>query len=475
MNLLTVGASHRTAPVETLERLALGGRRSADLTRRLLSGRFVDEAVVLSTCNRVEVYAAVSAFHGGLAEIAAELAASAGIEVDDISGHLYVRHEAQAVRHAFSVASGLDSLVAGETQILGQLRDAYESARESEAVSRLLHDLMQQALRVGKRVHTEANVGQAAPNTVGAALDLGSSLMERDLEGLDALVVGAGAMGALTAATLRRRGVRRCFIANRDAERAHLVAATHDAEVVAFDDISSAAADVDVIVSATGSPAPVIDAKTLSGRRERLLVCDLAVPRDVAEDVAALAGVSVVDITRLARSGQANPGAHYLEVAERILAEETEAFLNVARSAQVTPTVAALRARADEVVDTELSRLRRRAPSLSEDERAEVAHTVHRVVRQLLHQPTVRIRQLAGEPGGESYAAALRELFALDPEDLSATEDGLAAEALRVAPPDPPGQGVDTLDLKVTFPVDLGTLAISGAEYQGTDEGQGLN
>lgn len=434
MNLLTVGASHRTAEVETLERLAMTPERSAELARRLLRGQYVDEAVVLSTCNRVEVYAAVSAFHGGLAEVAAGLAEVAGVTVDDVSGSLYVRHDTQAVRHAFAVASGMDSLVAGETQILGQLREAYETAREADAVSRTLHDLMQQTLRVGKRVQAEAHVGQAAPDTVGAALDVGAAAWQQDLDGKDALVVGAGAMGALAVATLRRRGVRGCMVANRDFTRARRLADNHDAQPVAMENLPAAVADVDVIVSATGSPAPIMDAAMLAERRSRLLVCDLAVPRDVAGDVAELPGVHVVDMAELARDGQTDPGARYLEAAERILAEEVEAFVNVLRSARVSPTVAALRARADEVVDSELSRLGRRAPSLSMQQRAEVAHTVHRVARQLLHHPTVRVRQLAEEPGGETYAAALRELFALDADELSAPAEGMAAEALRVTP-----------------------------------------
>ncbi|GAA4915786.1 glutamyl-tRNA reductase [Stackebrandtia albiflava] len=434
MNLLVVGASHRTAPVEVLERLALTADRAAELATGLVAGRYVGEAVVLSTCNRVEVYAAVSGFHGGLTEIAGRLAAHGGMAVDDLSGHLYVRHEAQAVRHAFTVAAGLDSMVAGEAQILGQLRDAYESARESGHAGRLLHELLQQALRVGKRVQSEAQVGAAAPSVVTAALAVGVEHTGRELAGADALVVGAGAMGALSLAALRRAGAGRCYVVNRDFDRAVRLAANHDAEAVAWDALATVVPHVDVIVSATGAPAPVIDETTLADRRGGLLVCDLAVPRDVAASVAALPGVHVVDIGGLGDSDRPGPGARYLEAAERILVEEIDAFLGVARAAQVAPTVAALRSRADEVVDGELARLRRRRPDLSDEQRAEIAHTVHRVVRQLLHQPTVRVRQLASEPGGESYAAALRELFALEAPDLSAVEPDVTAEALRVTP-----------------------------------------
>lgn len=438
MNLLVVGASHRTAPVETLERLAISGEQSHELAADLLSGHYITEAAVLSTCNRVEVYAAVSAFHGGLTEIADRLAAIAEVSVEQLSGSLYVRHEAQAVRHAFTVAAGLDSMVAGEAQILGQLRDAYEAAREAGHAGRLLHELLQQALRVGKRVQSEAQVGAAAPSVVGAALDLGEAHVP--VTGSDALVIGAGAMGALSLAALRRRGAARCYVVNRDPDRARRLAANYDAQAVTFEQLPTVVPHVDVIVSATGAPAPVIDEAVLSDRRSDLLVCDLAVPRDVAPSVADLAGVHLIDIARLGTADRPEPGVRYLEAAERILSEEIDGFADVARAAQVAPTVAALRSRADDVVGAELSRLRRRLPDLPDEQRAEVAHTVHRVVRQLLHQPTVRVRQLASEPGGESYAAALRELFALEGPDLSSVEPHETAKALRVTPEKPKDQ-----------------------------------
>ncbi|HZE37874.1 MAG TPA: glutamyl-tRNA reductase [Stackebrandtia sp.] len=431
MNLLVVGASHRTAPVDVLERLAVGTSDIPAVTKRLLAQPYIGETVVLSTCNRVEVYAAVTGFHGGLATIAGQLAECAGMALDELSGHLYVRHESQAVRHAFSVASGLDSLVAGESQILGQLRTAYDAARELGSASRLLHELLQQALRVGKRVHSEAHVDDAAPSVVSAALDLGERLRGRDFAGARVLIVGAGAMGALSTATVRRRGGD-CVIANRDTARAHRLAARHDAEVVEWDAIGSVVGGVDAIVTATGASRPVIDAALLENRPQELLICDLAVPRDVAPEVGSLPGVSLVDIETLKKRGDTTRGDQYLALAEAILVEEVETFAGEARAAGVAPTVAALRTRAEEVVDAELSRLRRRTPDLSDDQRAEVAHTLHRVVNRLLHQPTVRVRQMAAEPGGEDYARVLRELFALDAPELSSFNG--AAEALRISP-----------------------------------------
>ncbi|ADD45326.1 glutamyl-tRNA reductase [Stackebrandtia nassauensis] len=439
MNLLVVGASHRTAPVDLLEKLAVDSDTVWAMTQRLLAGRYVEEVVVLSTCNRVEIYAAVTGFHGGLVDIADELAELAGMNREALSGHLYIRHETQAVKHAFAVASGLDSLVAGESQILGQLRDAYDTAKESGSVSRMLHELMQQALRVGKRIHSEANVDAAGPSVVSAALDLGEQQWDRELAGSRVLVVGAGAMGALATAATTRRGATSVTIANRDGARAKRLAANHGAATVEWDNLAEAVAQADVVVTATGASRPVLTLETLRDRRDSLLICDLAVPRDVAREVTGLAGVHVVDIETLSQQGRTAPDREYLDAARRILAEEVEAFCGIARAAQVAPTVAALRTRADEVVDAELSRLRRRTPELSDDQRAEVAHTVHRVVRQLLHQPTVRVKQLAEEPGGESYARALRELFALDSPGLESLEGNETAEALRVVPDDSAG------------------------------------
>ncbi|CAM3350236.1 glutamyl-tRNA reductase [Stackebrandtia soli] len=434
MNLLVVGASHRTAPVSMLERLSIPSARTVELATELLAGRYVAETVVLSTCNRTEVYAAVDSFHGGLTQIAELLARHAGVAVDELSGHLYVRHEGDAIRHAFAVASGLDSLVAGEAQILGQFRDAYDLARDHGFAARTLHELMQTALRVGKRVHNEAHVDAAAPSVVAAVLDRATELAETDVDGASALVIGAGSMGALASSALRRRGVATLHVANRDIERAKRLAANYDARVWRLDELAAVLPEVDVIVTATGAPAPILDAATLAARRSRLIVCDVAVPRDVASDVEGLAGVTLVDIAALSASGGLAAGGGYLEAAERILAEETDAFRTVALSAQVAPTVAALRTRADEVVDAELSRLTRRTPELTDDQRAEVAHTVHRVVRQLLHQPTVRVRQLAAEPGGESYTRMVRELFALDSPVLQSVDGGDVADCLRVSP-----------------------------------------
>jgi glutamyl-tRNA reductase len=414
VNLLVVGVSHHTAPVELLERLSIPTDDTRSVLAALVAQPFVNEAVVLSTCNRVEVYAAVTAFHGGLAEIGAVLADRAGLDVASLASHLYVHYDDDAARHALRVAAGLDSMVVGEAQILGQLRDAYGHAAEHDAAGQFLHELMQQALRVGKRVHAETGIDHAGQSVVSAAI----ALAPGGVAGRSALVIGAGSMGGLALATLSRAEVGRLLVTNRGADRAQRLAALHSATAVDFAALAETLRTVDVVVCATASPEPVLTeslvrAAMVDRSGADLVLLDLAVPRDVAPEAAAVPGVVLIDLARLAATSLDEPSSADREAADAIVASEVEAFLSWLRGRDVAPTVAALRARADEVVESELSRLAQRCPDLTPDQRADVAHAIHRVVQRLLHSPTVRVRQLAGKPGGDQYAALLRELFDL--------------------------------------------------------------
>nr|MDT0658290.1 glutamyl-tRNA reductase [Micromonospora sp. DSM 115978] len=422
MNLLVVGASYRTAPVGSLERLAVAPADLPMFLRRLLAQPYVGEAVVVSTCNRVEVYAAVSGFHGGLGDVCSVLAAKAGCTPAELANHLYVHYDGAAVEHAFRVATGLDSMVVGEAQILGQLRDAYHAASEADSAGRLLHELMQQALRVGKRAHTETGIDRAGQNVVTAALGLAAGHLDGGLAGRPALVVGAGSMGALAVATLSRLGVGPLTVTNRGADRAARLAGAYGATAEPIAELPAILSTVDIVVTATASTETVLTrdvvARSLAdrpaGRTGPLVLLDLAVPRDVEPAAAELPGVEVIDIDGLAAGLPAGPAATDTTAVLRIVTAEVDAFLTWLRGADVAPTVAALRTRADEVVTAELSRLTQRSPDLTDAQRAEVAHTVHRVVQRLLHSPTVRVRQLAAEPGGDQYTTLLRELFDLE-------------------------------------------------------------
>jgi glutamyl-tRNA reductase len=426
VNVLVVGLSHRSAPVELLERVAVGAQVVSQLLDQMVRGRHVTEVMMLSTCNRIEVYAVVDAFHGGLADISAVLARHAGLPLPELTGHLYVHYAGSAVQHLFAVAAGLDSMVIGEAQILGQLRAAYAAADAAGTVGRTLHELLQQALRVGKRVHARTGIDAAGASVVSEALAAAAAALARDLTGVRAVVLGAGAMGALAAAQLRRGGVAEVVVLNRSRERAGRLA--HNlrrtgtpARTAALSALPDELAVADVLVTCTGALGTIVPtevvAAAVSGRRGRpLVVCDLGLPRDVDPDVAELPGVAVVDLAALQeRLALRAPGEAVAE-AQELVAEEAQAFLVAQRSAEVAPALTALRRRALDVVDAELLRLSGRLPGLEPQVREEVTRTVHRVVHKLLHTPTVQVKRLAGGPDGISYARALCELFELDPQ-----------------------------------------------------------
>jgi len=413
VNLLSVGMSYRTADVATLERLTLVEADLVGMLQQLIAKPYVGEAVVVSTCNRVEVYAAVTGFHGGLGDVCSVLAEQSGISANDLAPHLYVHYDEAAVRHLFRVSAGLDSMVVGEAQILGQLRDAYHAATETDTAGRLLHELMQQTLRVGKRAHAETGIDRAGQSVVTAALEVAATHLGDQLAGRTALVIGAGAMGALSVATLTRSGVGPLRITNRSAGRAERLAEAYGATAVPYEDLDKVLAEVDLVISATASAEPVLTRERLAAAQP-LVVLDLAVPRDVASDATDLDGVTVIDIDGLAAARRTLPAVAETAAVEQIVAGEVDHFLSWLRGADVAPTVAALRNRADDVVSSELRKLTSRRPEFTEEQRADVSRTLHRVVQQLLHSPTVRVRQLAAEPGGDQYAALLRELFDLD-------------------------------------------------------------
>ncbi|HEX4654314.1 MAG TPA: glutamyl-tRNA reductase [Mycobacteriales bacterium] len=419
MSVLVVGLSHRSAPVTLLEATALPDDAQAKLVADALAAEHVDEAIVLATCNRLEVYADVRKFHGGVQDVTERIVESTGVSLDELTGHLYVHYEDRAVQHLFEVAAGLDSMVVGEHQILGQLRDAAQVAREDAAVGRALGPLVEHALHAGKRVHAETGIDQAGRSLVSVGLDLAEQTLG-GLHGRNAVVVGAGSMSALAGATLRRRGVGSIAIVNRTPSRAERLAASLDGVAGHSAELPSYLADADLVVSCTGAVGTVVSAEAvrdaMSRRPDRpLFVLDLALPRDVEPAVREVPAVTVIDLESLRSVLENDAVAADVEASKRIVTDEVAAFLTKQRSERVAPTVAALRARAQQVVDMELQRLRSRLPELAERDQHEIAIAVERVVDKLLHAPTVRVKEMAGSPGGDSYADVLRELFALDP------------------------------------------------------------
>ncbi|MFE9222171.1 glutamyl-tRNA reductase [Streptomyces lavendulae] len=585
MSLLVVGLSHRSAPVSVLERASLSADAKVKLLHDTLAAEPAAEATVLATCNRIELYADVDKFHAGVAELSTLLAQHSGVALEELTPYLYVHYEDRAVHHLFSVACGLDSMVVGEGQILGQIKDALALGQELHTAGRLINDLFQQALRVGKRAHSETGIDRAGQSLVTFGLEqlAGHAVPVGEwAAGKRALVIGAGSMSSLAAATLARVGVAEIVVANRTAERAErlaeiLVASGTGvaARAVTMGAVADELTRVDVVVSCTGAtglvltgddvaravegdptlpfqagpegrdpaagpadgsagagrdfapgtgdglraaaggpgaqalavadaevvarlvaaaeagrrladagaartiaPAPAatgpdgcplgpdapagdgrsaltgVDATSLelhgtwadqgeaAAQRQprrtvrssvdaaavRLALLDLAMPRDIDAAVHRIPGVRLVDIESLAEASADAPMAADVDAVRTIVADEVAAFGAAQRAAHITPTVVALRAMAAEVVAMEVARLDGRVPDLDERQRAEVTQTVRRVVDKLLHAPTVRVKQLASEPGGAGYAEALRELFDLDPQTVESVSRADAAD-----------------------------------------------
>jgi len=430
MSVLVVGLSHRTAPVSVLERAALTEDARTKLLQDAVGVEPAAEAAVLATCNRIELYADVDKFHAGVAELSTLLAQHSGVGLEELTPHLYVHYEDRAVHHLLSVACGLDSMVVGEGQILGQIKDALAVGQEQHTAGRLLNDLFQQALRVGKRAHSETGIDRAGQSLVTFGLAQ-LAPATGPLAGRSALVVGAGSMSSLAAATLARAGVRDLVIANRTVERAERLARQLTeqgtaARAISIPEVPQALSDADLVVSCTGATGLVLTAEELRAALARrtgnvpLAVLDLAMPRDIDPAAHGLDGVHLVDIESLADASADAPMAADVDAVKAIVSQEVAAFGAAQRAARITPTVVALRAMAADVVAGELSRLDGRLPDLDDKQRAEITQTVRRVVDKLLHAPTVRVKQLAGEPGGAGYADALRELFDLDPQAVAA-------------------------------------------------------
>ncbi|MBQ0848297.1 glutamyl-tRNA reductase [Streptomyces sp. BH-SS-21] len=578
MSLLVVGLSHRSAPVSVLERAALSADAQIKLLQDTVAAEPATEAAVLATCNRIELYADVDKFHAGVAELSTLLAQHSGVGLEELTPYLYVHYEDRAVHHLFSVACGLDSMVVGEGQILGQIKDALATAQELHSAGRLLNDLFQQALRVGKRAHSETGIDRAGQSLVTFGLEQFAEGTTVDAWARDkrVLVIGAGSMSSLAAATLARAGVAEVVVANRTFDRAERLAtllveqyargAVREggtdvvARAVPIDAVADELTRADVVVSCTGATGLVLTAEVvttaMAGRAVRvpapasapapgsgargasavrgelpptsvgteencpldpaaaqsaqsvqgtagfsvlgeaavagmgaaeleqhaawvdkgasaaaaegqpgsvalldpaaeaeaitalaaaaallgrvperrrpepvaevprptpvLSLLDLAMPRDIDAAAHRLPGVRLVDIESLAEASADAPMAADVDQVRRIVSDEVAAFGAALRAAHITPTVVALRTMAADVVAGEIARLDGRLPGLDDKQRSEITQTVRRVVDKLLHAPTVRVKQLAAEPGGAGYADALRTLFDLDQETVAA-------------------------------------------------------
>jgi glutamyl-tRNA reductase len=415
MTVLVVGISHRSAPIPLLERLAIDRDGTVKLVEDVLANPHVTEATAVVTCNRLEIYAAVDRFHGSVEDISQRLLAPVGESVESLLPHLYVHYDDGAVSHLFRVAAGLDSMAVGEAQILGQTREALARGQEQGSVGPVLNTLFQQALRVGKRAHAETGIDRAAPTLVSAALDRAAP----DLGGRRVVVVGAGGMAGLAVATVVRRDAGEVVVVNRSPERGQRLAGEYDARWAPLTDLPREVAEADVVVACAGATGVLVSHETVAAVQRPLALVDLALPHDIDPTVADLPGVSLVTLADLADDLRSSDAGAEVEAVRRIVSGEVDAFVSARRQASMTPTVVALRSMATGVVETEMARLERRLPDLDDAVRSELLQTLRRVTDKLVHQPTIRAKEL-GDRDAVSYATALAELFALDQDAVDA-------------------------------------------------------
>jgi glutamyl-tRNA reductase len=417
-----VGISHKTAPVTVLERVALDPDGVHKLISEVSDAEHVTEATVISTCNRLEIYADVDRFHGSVEELSRMLVERAGEATEAMLPHLYVHYDDGAVSHLFQVAAGLDSMAVGEGQILGQTREALRVGQELGTVGPSLNVLFQQALRVGKRSRAETDIDRAAPSLVTSALARSDAAVG-ELTGKRVLVVGAGAMAGLATATVVRLGAGDVTVVNRSLDRATRLAEEYAARPAPLSALGEELAHADVVLACAGATGLLVTLEMVVAARldaRPMAIIDLALPHDVDPAVAALPGVTLINLADLAADLYDSDAGREVAEVRHIVTQEVAAFLAARRQASVTPTVVALRSMATSVVDAEMNRLDTRLPDLDPAQRAEVLHAVRRVADKLLHEPTVRVKELANETGAVSYAAALAELFALDPDKVDA-------------------------------------------------------
>ncbi|CAM5632453.1 Glutamyl-tRNA reductase [Streptomyces rimosus subsp. rimosus] len=466
MSLLVVGLSHRSAPVSVLEHAAIAPEARGKLLQDAVSAEPAAEAAVLSTCNRIELYADVDKFHAGVAELSTLLARHSGAGLDELTPYLYVHYEDRAVHHLFSVACGLDSMVVGEGQILGQIKDALAVAQEQHTAGRLLKiDLFQQALRVGKRAHSETGIDKAGQSLVTFGLE--------QLAGDTDVAEWARGKRPRSSAPVRCRRWPRPRSYGRGSANWRWPTGRWSApsvltqiltepgsagalnglsaRAVAMTAVQSELALADVVVSCTGATGLVLTGEAIAAAAEtraartaaadgltgtaggagstvapgpELALLDLAMPRDIDAAAHRTEGVRLVDIESLADASADAPMAADVDRVRGIVSDEVAAFGAAQRAAHITPTVVALRTMAADVVASEIARLDGRLPGLDDKQRAEITQTVRRVVDKLLHAPTVRVKQLASEPGGAGYGGRAARTLRPRPADGGRRQPG---------------------------------------------------
>jgi glutamyl-tRNA reductase len=435
--LLVIGVSHKTAPVELRERVALTEGRAVSVLRELVSSEHIHEAVTLSTCNRTELYMVVADDVEAETAALGILARQADIRPTELVSHLYSLRNADATRHLFRVTAGLDAMIVGEAEIQGQVKRAYELALVENTTSAFMNRLFREALAAGKRVRTETTIGGSTVSVSSVAVQLAQETLG-DLSGRRVVVIGAGETGELTARALTERGVSSVFVANRHYDRAIGLAHRFGGQAVRFESLPSELERADIVVSATGSPHHIVERDELeavmSARGGRpLLLIDIAVPRDIDPLVRELDGVHLRDFDDLQRMVERKLSGLDAEArrAEALLEHELERFKRWLGTLDVVPTIAAMYERGEEIARQVLEENSNRWESLSDADRERLDAVASAIVKRLLHQPTLNLKARGEDQRTYAYVQALRELFGLDPRERSAFDTTRPEDAER--------------------------------------------
>jgi glutamyl-tRNA reductase len=447
--LLALGISHKTAPVALRERLALPEGRAVGTLRELVADPSIREAVAISTCNRTELHLVAADSVEAENVALAALCRQGAIPPTELMGRIYSLRGADAARHLFSVAAGLDSMIVGEAEVQGQVKRAYELALVEGVSGPISNRLFRDALVAGKRVRTETELGRARPSVSSVAVDLARGALG-DLDARRVLILGAGENGELTAEALSERGVTTVFIANRRYDRAIGLAQRFGGQAVRFDDLPAELAVADIVVSCTGSPHQILgrdELAVVAAERDGrpLLLIDIAVPRDIDPTVRGVTGITLYDMDDLQRQVAQSQSGREAEAtrARRIVDEEVERFERWLAGLDVVPTIAALRERGEAIVQKALADNERRFDSLSEADRDRLQAMARAIVGKLLHEPTLRLKRATGDDSAYVYVQALRELFGLEPEAATGIGEGEASPGVEV---DAGGAHVTRLD-----------------------------
>jgi glutamyl-tRNA reductase len=420
VSVVVIGLNHRTAPLDLLERMAVTDARLPKALHDLVSREHVSEAMVLSTCNRTEVYAVAERFHGAYSDIRSFLAEMSFLPPDEFSDHLYVHYDSAAASHLLSVTAGVDSAVLGENEIQGQVKRAWERAHEEEAAGPVLNLLVRHALEAGKRARTETGIGRNIASVSQAAVAMASQRLD-GVAGRTVLVLGAGEMGEGMAVALAGAGVAEVLVANRTPSKAAELAARVSGRAVPVSELPAHLAGVDLLLTSTGARSLMLEhaelAPVMARRADRpLLIVDIAVPRDVDPTIADIDGVTLLDMDDLRAFAALGVAERRREVAkvETVLNDELERYLGATSAREVAPTVVALRQQAEQVRAAEVERFRSRLDDLDPRQAEAVEALTRGLVAKLLHRPTVVLKDSAGSPRGDRLVATLRELFEIE-------------------------------------------------------------